>query len=260
MAFNVDEYNKIFEAVKSNSIEVLDEEYKAGKITGAEYATVLSEILKSIVAQTAGMQQAQEKLEAETALKNNEVVKENELKDAKIKLILKQIDEIDNKLTMEKSMNDKNLELKSAEIDKIDANIKLGIRKANIEKEVADANIKLNTSKVNIEKEIADANVKLKTQEFDFNTKKYPLDINLEQNKIDLVKEQIEVEKQKILLETDMNNAQIQQITDNKYLDMFGKQLDAWSLMFTSGLLEEKPSIISDDRVTELYNHLANYN
>ena len=43
---------------------------------------------------------------------------------------------------------------------------------------------------------------------------------------------------------------------DNKYQKLFETQMNAWSLMFSSGLLADKPSIISDDSASSLYNKL----
>ena len=43
---------------------------------------------------------------------------------------------------------------------------------------------------------------------------------------------------------------------DNKYQKLFEAQMNAWALMFSSGLLTTKPSIISNDSASSLYNTL----
>ena len=43
---------------------------------------------------------------------------------------------------------------------------------------------------------------------------------------------------------------------DNKYQKLFEAQMNAWALMFSSGLLETKPQIISNDSASALYNAL----
>ena len=43
---------------------------------------------------------------------------------------------------------------------------------------------------------------------------------------------------------------------DNKYQKLFEAQMNAWALMYSSGLLSDKPSIISNDSASSLYNTL----
>ena len=43
---------------------------------------------------------------------------------------------------------------------------------------------------------------------------------------------------------------------DNKYQKLFETQMNAWALMYSSGLLSDKPSIISNDSASSLYNVL----
>ena len=43
---------------------------------------------------------------------------------------------------------------------------------------------------------------------------------------------------------------------DNKYQKLFEAQMNAWSLMFSSGMLKDKPSIITDKAVDALYTKI----
>jgi len=43
---------------------------------------------------------------------------------------------------------------------------------------------------------------------------------------------------------------------DNKNQKLFETQMNAWSLMFSSGILPEKPTIIEDQEASRLYKHL----
>lgn len=54
----------------------------------------------------------------------------------------------------------------------------------------------------------------------------------------------------------DLLNRQREGFDDNKYQKLFEAQMNAWALMFSSGLLETKPSIISNDSASSLYNVL----
>ena len=51
-------------------------------------------------------------------------------------------------------------------------------------------------------------------------------------------------------------NRQKEGFDDNKYQKLFEAQMNAWALMFSSGLLETKPQIISNDSASALYNTL----
>ena len=54
----------------------------------------------------------------------------------------------------------------------------------------------------------------------------------------------------------DLLNRQKEGFDDNKYQKLFEAQMNAWALMFSSGLLTTKPQIISNDSASALYNAL----
>lgn len=54
----------------------------------------------------------------------------------------------------------------------------------------------------------------------------------------------------------DLLNRQKQGFDDNKHQKLFEAQMNAWALMFSSGLLTTQPSIISNDSASSLYNTL----
>ena len=54
----------------------------------------------------------------------------------------------------------------------------------------------------------------------------------------------------------DLLNRQKDGFDDNKHQKLFEAQMNAWALMFSSGLLTTKPSIISNDSASTLYNTL----
>ena len=54
----------------------------------------------------------------------------------------------------------------------------------------------------------------------------------------------------------DLLNRQIKGFDDNKHQKLFEAQMNAWALMFSSGLLTTQPSIISNDSASSLYNTL----
>ena len=71
----------------------------------------------------------------------------------------------------------------------------------------------------------------------------------------------VEVEHEKEYLELkqaniDLLNRQKEGFDDNKHQKLFEAQMNAWALMFSSGLLTDKPTIISNDSASALYNTL----
>ena len=120
------------------------------------------------------------------------------------------------KILLNKDQITKDLELKQAQI-----------KKKKKELELKQAQI----AKVNADKELTSAQ-----------TLAYPKqqakDLEVKQANIDLL------------------NRQKEGFDDNKYQKLFEAQMNAWALMFSSGLLTDKPTIISNDSASSLYNTL----
>ena len=74
----------------------------------------------------------------------------------------------------------------------------------------------------------------------------------IEDDKLTAAKQRLNVEKQ-----TELYQRQKEGFDDNKYQKLFESQLNAWGLMFSSGMLTEKPSIITGDKVSQLYTQLT---
>ena len=56
--------------------------------------------------------------------------------------------------------------------------------------------------------------------------------------------------------QTSLYTRQEQGFDDNKNQKLFEAQMNAWSLMFSSGMLKEKPEIITSKAVDDLYNKI----
>ena len=65
-------------------------------------------------------------------------------------------------------------------------------------------------------------------------------------------KQRLNVEKQ-----TELYQRQKEGFDDNKYQKLFDSQINAWGLMFSSGMLTDKPAIITGDKVSQLYSKLT---
>lgn len=74
----------------------------------------------------------------------------------------------------------------------------------------------------------------------------------IEDDKLTSAKQRLNIEAQ-----TSLYARQEQGFDDNKYQKLFDSQINAWGLMFSSGMLTTKPAIITGDKVSELYNKLT---
>jgi hypothetical protein len=78
-------------------------------------------------------------------------------------------------------------------------------------------------------------------------------DLDLKQAQIDKLND----DKLTSAKQRDLYQRQIEGFDDNKYQKLFESQLSSWGLMFSSGMLTEKPSIITGDKVSQLYTKLT---
>ena len=78
-------------------------------------------------------------------------------------------------------------------------------------------------------------------------------DLDLKQAQIDKLND----DKLTSAKQRDLYQRQIEGFDDNKYQKLFESQLSSWGLMFSSGMLTEKPSIITGDEVSQLYIKLT---
>ena len=78
-------------------------------------------------------------------------------------------------------------------------------------------------------------------------------DLDLKQAQIDKIND----DKLTSAKQRDLYQRQIEGFDDNKYQKLFESQLSSWGLMFSSGMLTEKPSIITGDKVSQLYTKLT---
>ena len=77
-------------------------------------------------------------------------------------------------------------------------------------------------------------------------------DLDLKQAQIDKLND----DKLTSAKQRDLYQRQIEGFDDNKYQKLFESQLSSWGLMFSSGMLTEKPAFITGTQVTDLYNKL----
>jgi len=78
-------------------------------------------------------------------------------------------------------------------------------------------------------------------------------ELELGEKKLELMQAQIDLETEKLKL----TERQIQGFDDNINQKLVELQMNAWSVMYSSGLLTEKPDVISSDALSELYDDLV---
>lgn len=74
----------------------------------------------------------------------------------------------------------------------------------------------------------------------------------IEDDKLTAAKQRLSIEAQ-----TSLYARQERGFDDNKYQKLFETQINAWGVMFSSGMLTEKPAIIASDKVSALYTSLT---
>jgi len=79
-------------------------------------------------------------------------------------------------------------------------------------------------------------------------------DTIVKQNQAELVLEQknTQIKQQELL------DRQTKGFDDNFRFKLFDSQMNAWAMMFSSGILEDKPSIIANDELSSLYTDIKN--
>jgi hypothetical protein len=131
------------------------------------------------------------------------------------------------KFLLNKDQIIKDLELKQAQIDATETDTLIKQEQSAKEIEVKQAQIDVGLEEKRLKAAQADA---------------YPL----QASKDALVKQ----------ANVDLLNRQKEGFDDNKYQKLFEAQMNAWALMFSSGLLTDKPRIISNDSASTLYDIL----
>ena len=135
------------------------------------------------------------------------------------------------------------LQKKVVEGNLIEQDINIEAKEFALEKEKAKWAIDEDTLKNN--KLLSDIEVEYKT-------KLYDRELDFKDAQIDKLAKDSDVTEANIAL----LDRQREGFDDNKHQKLFEAQMNAWALMFSSGILTTKPNIIRDDAVSKLYDAL----
>jgi len=169
-------------------------------------------------------------------------------------------------LLLQKAIADKEIEVKQAQILQLQA-ATLNTQEDTKFKSAQAVAYPLQSAKDLVVKSqqiltmINDDNIKQEQSAKDLLVKQTNIDVGLEEKRLKAAQADIyPFQSTKDLLvkqaNIDLLNRQKEGFNDNKYQKLFEAQMNAWALMFSSGLLETKPSIISNDSASALYNTL----
>ena len=215
--------DSIYIRMKDTLVDLLEK----GEIKGTERARVISETLAQMAVNTTNTSlstalawQAQEK---ELALKKEEL-------EAKLDILQKEVDKAEEDAKLAKE----NVRLAQAK----------RIREYGIATFDVDGNVIAlgNGGLVYAQEQL----VKKQTEQGAAAISKINDDM------VTSIKQRANIEKQ-----TELYQRQKEGFDDNKYQKLFESQLSSWGLMFSSGMLTEKPSIITGDKVSQLYTKLT---
>ena len=210
----------IFDVLMKAVNENINIQYELTRITGSDYATVYLGAIETCIKEATN-------LLLQKAIADKEIeVKQAQILQIQATTINTQEDtRLKTAQAIEYPLQSaKDLEVKSKEIE---------VKTQQILSMQNDDNIKQGQS----------------TKDLEVKTK----DLGVKQAQIDkLIDDLLTAAKQR-----ELYSRQILGFDDNKYQKLFESQLSSWGLMFSSGMLTEKPSIITGAKVSQLYTKLT---
>lgn len=234
----------IFDIIMKAANENIKIQNQTSRITGAEYAEVYLGTMQSAIAEA-----------MKFLLNKDQIIKDLEFKQA-------QIEATEADTLIKQEQHTKDLEVKTAQKNKlVDDILTSAKQRESIDKdlEVKDVEIEVKTAQIaTIESDIL---IKQEQSAKDLEVKQTQIDVGLEEKRLKAAQadayplqsaKDLEVKQANV----DLLNRQKEGFDDNKYQKLFESQMNAWALMFSSGLLETKPSIINNDSASALYNTL----
>jgi len=217
----------------------LDEQFDTGRIRGTEYADVFNKLMAQ------AMQHAFE----------------SPIKDEQIAQTQSQTALIDAQRTdQEYVTNYIRPQEKSkiqCEIDLCEAQIELTTAQASDQRYVTQHIRPTEAQIKERELEIAEAKVQIAIKEVGIKEQ----ELRIKMVELDIAKERLELARQDAALkevQVRLTERQILGFDDNKKQKMLDTQMNAWGMMFSSGLLNQVPSVINGCWVDSLYTAMSN--
>ena len=227
-----------FNILSGNIKKELDEQFDSGKIKNTEYADVYNKLMSQALGhafESPIKEQQMLQLEAQVNLTDSQREDQEYITD-NIRPLEKQ------KLTCDIDLCNSKVELTDAQTNDqlyITANIR------PLEMQIKEKDLDIREAQVGI----AQQELLIKEQE-----------LNIKYIELDIAREKLELAKQDAALkevQVRLTERQIVGFDDNKAQKLFDAQMNAWAMMFSSGLMDQVPGIISGDKVSQLYCKLS---
>ena len=260
--YDINQVKSVYDELTAKVKVDLDEQFNLGRLKGSDYTEVYAKLMDECLqlAFKAPVEEQQTiNLLKDLDVKNSQIeVNNEEIKLRQQQVASMQLDDTrkDNITNSEISLNNEEIELKTQQIASIQ---KDDVRKDNItNKELALKDEQIASSKNNDAINLAqsDKDLLVKQTQIDEMNKK----ILLMSQEITSMVNKDDREASMLTTDTALKNAEVatqirqkQGFDDNMKLKLFESQINAWSMMFSSGMLDTAPAIISNDEVKELY-------
>ena len=234
----------VFDIIMKAANENIKIQSQTSRITGAEYAEVYLGTMQSAIAEA-----------MKFLLNKDQIIKDLEFKQA-------QIEAMEADTLIKEEQHTKDLEVKTAQISKINDDLLTSAKqRESIDKDLELKDIEIEVKQAQIESVEADTLIKQEQHTKDLEVKTAQIDVGLEEKRLKAAQaDAFPIQSAKDILvkqaNVDLLNRQKEGFDDNKYQKLFEAQMNAWALMFSSGLLTDKPTIISNDSASALYNTL----
>jgi len=232
MGLDLNKVNLIYDNMVLKTTDTLNKYFRLDRLDNENYANVIMKVLDTIVTTSINVAQQDNLIDKQI----EEINARKLLTDAQIKKTKIESDILQQQLDLDK-------DLKTAQTNEIKKQTEL------IDSQIKD--LKYTTEQLKpLEKDITQQKVAESKADV-----KYKLaQVDIAKQDLSLKKEQIQSDTELKKAQVNVYNRQVVGFNDKARLDLIKMQLDAWSMMFSSGLLTEKPSIISNDSVSILYN------
>jgi len=237
MAFDITQVETVYDSLTSKVKADLDEQFNNGRLKGSDYANVYAQLMQQCIqlAFQAPINEAQ----------IQSINKDLELKEA-------QIYEINSRKSLIDAQKD--------DQEYVTTYIRPTEKELNISK-----NAEINKQIVLIQKQEDEISQRITSMQIEDTIKQEQSnkDLELKEAQIDEINSKIVIENNQSTKDLEIKEQQRllyqrqrQGFDDNLKQKMLEIQLNAWSMMFSSGMLSTSPSIITNDEASTLYNNL----
>ena len=233
LEIDIDTIEDIYDSLSNKIYADMDKQYKEGKLNGATHATTWATLMQSVISSAIGAAVSlQTKESAMDRCVKQEQCDSSKATTARNDMLANKDIEVKDK---DIEVKDKDIEVKNEQITS--SNIKSTNETCIATAECSVKNEQIASSKAStIRNEcLAQADCNLKDSQ--------EAKVNYEVSNV--------LPKQIALTER-----QTEGFDDNIRQKLFEAQMNAWAMMFSSGLLESSPSIITSDEVSNLYSSM----